>query len=102
MDLVKMKAHTRNIVDPNVEGSQTFAVTQHIILRNGWEYYLEATDKDGYAFGFVMGFENEWGSVNMKEIEPYIASIARGFELDYIMAPFGYIWEDEKELHERA
>jgi len=92
----------RNIIDPNVKGSQAFGVYQHIILRNGWEYYLEKADNEGVAFGFVMGFENEWGSVYMPEIESHIASIARGNELNYIMAPFGYIWEDEKELHKKA
>tara|TARA_Y100000004_G_scaffold188589_2_gene242948 strand:+ start:206 stop:490 length:285 start_codon:yes stop_codon:yes gene_type:complete len=90
-----MKA--RNIIDPNVEGSQTFAVTQHIILRNGWEYYLEEADNDGVAFGFVMGLENEWGSVYLPEIEPYIVSIAKGSMLDEIMSPYGYCWEDECE-----
>ena len=45
-----------------------------------------------------MGFENEWGDVSMDEIKPYIISIARGKELDYIMPPFEYYWEDEKEF----
>jgi hypothetical protein len=94
---------TRSII--NIHPSQAlrskpFAVAQHIILRNFWEYYLEAADENGIAFGYVMGFENEWGSVSMDEIKPYIASIARGKELDYIMPPFGYVWEDEKEVEE--
>ena len=93
---------TRNIINPNAEGNEAFAVAQHIILRNGWEYYLEEADNDGVAFGFVMGLENEWGSVYLPEIEPYIASIVKGEQLDHIMSPFGYIWEDEKELHEAA
>ena len=75
-----------------------FAVYQHIILRNMWEYYLGEPDKNGIAFGYVMGFENEWGDVSMDEIKPYIISIARGKELDYIMPPFNYYWEDEKEF----
>ncbi len=89
-----MKA--RNIIDPNVEGSQTFAVTQHIILGNGWEYYLEEADSDGVAFGFVMGLENEWGSVDLNEIKPYIISEAKGTALDELMPPAGYVWEDEE------
>ena len=88
---------TRNIINCNNEDSnEAFAVYQHVILRNGWEYYLEEADGDGYTFGYVMGFENEWGSVYMPEIEPYIVSIARGKELEYVMPPFGYYWEDEK------
>ena len=88
----------RNIINSNNEDTnEPFAVAQHIILRNGWEYYLEETDNDGVAFGFVMGLENEWGSVYLPEIEPYIASVARGAMRDDIMAPFGYHWEDECE-----
>ena len=88
----------RNIINSNNEDTnEPFAVAQHIILRNGWEYYLEETDNDGVAFGFVMGLENEWGSVYLPEIEPYISSVARCVMLDDIMAPFGYHWEDECE-----
>ena len=43
-----------------------------------------------------MGFANEWGSVYLPELESHIASIARGKELEYVMPPFGYYWEDEK------
>jgi len=87
---------TRNIVE--YKGGAPFTVHQHIILKNFWEYYLERTDEDGIAFGFVMGAENEWGSVSINEIKPHIASIARGNELEHVMAPAGYIWEDEDEL----
>jgi hypothetical protein len=90
---------TRNIINANNEDScEPFAVAQHIILRNFWEYYLEETGKDGIAFGYVMGIEKEWGSVSMDEIKPYIVSIARGKELNYIMPPEGYYWENEKEF----
>ena len=91
-----MNKNTRNIINTdNEDSSQHFTVHQHIILRNFWEYYLEATDKDGVAFGYVMGDFNEWGSVDLNEIKPYIISIARGKELDEIMPPAGYSWEDE-------
>ena len=91
-----MKA--RNIINANNEDStEAFAVSQHIILRNFWEYYLEETDENGIAFGFVMGLENEWGSVSMDEIKPYIISKTSGAGLDEIMAPAGYYWEDEEE-----
>ena len=45
-----------------------------------------------------MGFASEWGSVDMAEIKPHIISIARGKELDHIMPPEGYYWENEKEF----
>ncbi len=80
-----MKA--RNII---IEGGETFTVHQHIILKNFWEYYLGETDKDGVAFGYVMGFENEWGSVYLPEIEPYIVSRVSGTELNDIMPPYAY------------
>ena len=95
---------TRNIINNNSEDSnEPFAVAQHIILKNFWEYYLEEADKDGFAFGYVMGFEREWGSVDLNEIKPHIISIARRDgtttdTLDDVMPPQGYYWEDEKEF----
>ena len=91
----------RNIIqqkDGKPVYASRFEVAQHIILRNGWEYYLEEADKDDVAFGYVMGFANEWGSVYLPELKSHIVSIARGKELEYIMPPEGYYWEDEKEF----
>ena len=90
--IIVMKA--RNII--HSKGGEPFTVHQHIILRNFWEYYLGETDKDGVAFGFVMGFENEWGSVYLPEIEPYIITKTTDMVRDEVMAPVGYYWEDEK------
>ena len=86
----------RNIKHADDKG-ETFAVYQHIILRNMWEYYLGEPDENGIAFGYVMGFENEWGDVSMEEIKPYIIGKARANDLWHIMPPEGYYWEDEKE-----
>jgi len=92
---------TRNIIKNDDSGkaihASRFEVAQHIILRNGWEYYLEEEDSYGQTFGYVMGFVNEWGMVDMAELKPYIASKATGTALDEIMPPEGYYWEDEKE-----
>lgn len=87
--------NARNIKHSDGKG-ETFAVTRHIILRNFWEYYLEEPDENGVAFGFVMGFENEWGDVSMEEIKPYIISNVTGNTLHEVMAPVGYVWEDEE------
>ena len=104
---IKMKTmtkKTRNIINANNEDSnEPFAVAQHIILKNFWEYYLEEADENGIAFGYVMGFENEWGSVDLNEIKPHIISIARqdgttDETLNDVMPPQGYYWEDEKEF----
>ena len=73
-----------------------FAVHQHIILKNFWEYYLGETDENGVAFGYVMGIANEWGDVSMEEIKPYIIGQARANDLWHIMPPEGYRWEEEK------
>ena len=90
---------TRNIINANNEDSnEPFAVAQHIILKNFWEYYLEPADENGIAFGYVMGFENEWGSVDLNEIKPYIITKTSGIGLNEIMPPEGYYWEDEKEF----
>ena len=67
---------TRNIKHSDGKG-ESFAVSRHIILRNFWEYYVEEPNENGMTFGFVMGFENEWGSVDYNEIKPYIISEAK-------------------------
>ena len=84
----------RNIISN--QGGEPFAVHQHIILKNFWEYYLGETDENGIAFGFVMGFASEWGSVDVDEISPHILSRASGSMLNDIMPPEGYYWEDEE------
>jgi hypothetical protein len=89
----------RNII--RNEGGESFTVHQHLILKNFWEYYLEKTDKDGIAFGYVMGFENEWGDVSLNEVKPYIMTNTTGAGLDEIMPPEGYYWEDEKEIEKQ-
>ena len=58
---------------------------------------MEEPDENGITFGFVMGNENEWGSVDYNEIKPYIVSEAKGTALDEVMAPAGYVWEDEDD-----
>ena len=90
-----MKA--RNIIAADGTQSESFAVARHIILKNFWEYYLEEPNENGMTFGFVMGFENEWGSVDYNEIKPYIISEVKGTALDEVMAPAGYVWEDEDD-----
>ena len=89
----------RNIKHADDKG-ETFAVYQHIILRNMWEYYLGEPDENGIAFGYVMGFENEWGDVSMEEIKPYIIGEARANDLWHIMPPEGYRWEKEENEYD--
>jgi len=90
--MTKTTTQGRNIT--RSEGSEPFTVHQHIILKNYWEYYLGETDKDGVAFGYVMGLESEWGSVYLPEIKPYI--MTKTTNLEDVMPPVGYVWEDEE------
>ena len=86
----------RNIIeveDGKMVHSSRFEVDLHIITQNFWEYYLEEPDSNGIAFGYVMGDFNEWGSVDVNELKPYIISSTR--DLDEVMPPVGYQWEDE-------
>ena len=85
----------RNITHSDGKG-ESFAVSRHIILRNFWEYYVEEPNENGITFGFVMGFANEWGSVDYNEIKPYIISEAKGTALNDVMPPADYYWEDEE------
>ena len=93
----------RNIIeveDGKMVHSSRFEVDLHIITKNFWEYYLEEPDSNGIAFGYVMGFHNEWGSVYLPELEPHIVSRVKGTVLNEIMPPEGYYWEDEKKVLE--
>jgi len=71
----------------------TIEVIEHIILRNGWEYYVtEKADEDGILFALVCGFETELGSVSLNEIKPYIVS--RTKDLAEIMPATDWTWQD--------
>ena len=67
-------------------------IEKHVILINGWEYYLEEADNDGVAFGFVMGFENELGSVYVPEILPH--AISQTSDLSELFPASGWKWVD--------
>ncbi len=100
MKTMKPATRSRNIIPTNNRTLPIgpFTVHQHIILKNFWEYYLGETDKNGIAFGYVMGVENEWGDVSMDEIKPYI--MTKTTNLEEIMPPEGYYWEDEQLMHQ--
>ena len=86
----------RNIIqveNDKMVHSSRFEIYQHIITQNFWEYYLEEADENGIAFGFVMGDFPEGGSVDVNELKPYIISTTR--DLNEVMPPVGYHWEDE-------
>ena len=78
----------------NVEFGNVLEVSQHIITKNFWEYYLteEETNDDDVKFGYVMGFENELGYVYLPEIKPYILNSTKN--LNEVMPADGYEWID--------
>ena len=69
----------------------TINVTEHIILRNGWEYYVtdDKHDKDTIRC-VVMGLETEMGDVYLPEIKPYIVSRTR--DLSDLAPAEGWEW----------
>tara|TARA_X000001382_G_scaffold104384_1_gene79416 strand:- start:1616 stop:1906 length:291 start_codon:yes stop_codon:yes gene_type:complete len=95
MCYIVVTMNARNIKHSDGKG-ESFAVSRHIILKNFWEYYVEEPDENGITFGFVMGFANEWGSVDYNEIKPYIMSEVKGEALAEVMPPADYYWEDEE------
>lgn len=66
-------------------------VVEHIILANGWEYYV-TDDKhdDDTVLCLVMGFETELGDVYMPEIKPYVS--ARTKDLTGLAPATGWEW----------
>jgi hypothetical protein len=49
-------------------------------LKNGWEYYIleDENNKGDIVMAYVMGYENEFGFVDLEEVKPYIMGIAKG------------------------
>ena len=69
----------------------TINVLEHIVLRNGWEYYVTDNrhDKDTVSC-LVMGFETELGDVYMPELRGHIVS--RTKDLNELMPADGWEW----------
>ena len=75
------------------DSNVSLKVDRVLVLVNGWEYFLEKTDKDDIAFGLVCGFEDELGSVYLPEIKPYIVSEAAPDVHDTLPA-IGWEWKE--------
>ena len=81
-----------------IKGNLKLDVVEHIILRNMWEYYVLANDRDqqqadpDIVYALVMGFNDEIGAVSLSEIKPHV--ISRTSRLDEILPASGYQWED--------
>jgi hypothetical protein len=82
----------RKMVNP--KNGTSLNVAMHVITQNLWEYFLEAPDSDGVCFGYVMGFENELGYVDLESIRPYALSAVKGSGLNDIMPAFDWEWAE--------
>jgi hypothetical protein len=78
----------------NNETGSILTISEHIIVRNFWEYYIstEETNDPLVKFAYVMGDYNELGYVYMPEIKDYI--MTRTNDLKDIMPAEGYSWVD--------
>jgi len=81
---------------PRIMKNDTQRVTVHgyAILSNGWEYYfLDNKHRNDIRLALVNGFENEIGSVSVKEIQPYMLRYAQGDDLKELMPAPEWDWE---------
>lgn len=66
-------------------------VVEHIILVNGWEYYITDEEfSDDIVRALVMGFETELGDISLEEIRPHV--ITRTKDLSEVMPAGGWSW----------
>ena len=61
-------------------------------LRSTWEWYAFEDEGNGIYFGYVMGFENEFGSFSEKEfVEAGVIPMTKSpQELRELMPPIGF------------
>lgn len=76
------------------KNDMSVTVYAHAITSNGWEYYLlDGKHRSDIRDALVIGFENEIGSVSMKEIQPYMVSYAYGDSIKDLMPAPEWVWE---------
>ena len=91
----------------NKDGIQV-KVLAWAIARNGWEYYItEMPDEDGIFYAYVQGFESEFGTVSMAEIQPHIVVLKTASEIStdprsdaHLLPPEGGRWLTDAEIAE--
>lgn len=68
-----------------------------IDLRINWEWYAFEDMGNGIYFGYVMGFENEWGDFSVQELAENNINFTTDPEiLNDLMPPIG--WKKEQEV----
>jgi len=54
----------------NIKLEEKILQVRYRSINSNWEWYLVEYDKDKkLAFGYIKGFENEWGYFSLKELE---------------------------------
>lgn len=70
-------------------------VTRFMMTKNMWEYFItDNPENEDIVEAYVMGFESELGDISIKEISPF--TIVDTNELQSVMPPQGFVWEDEQ------
>ena len=83
----------------NKKKTTTVKVTTHIILQNFWEYYvvdddeMQFEEKSDIQFAYAIGIAQEFGTISMSEMKPYIISETTNLN-DVAPAP-DWKWIDE-------
>ena len=80
---------SRKLAKGNIE----IEVIEHVVLSNGWEYFMfEPFDDDGIGMALVKGFETEMGSVAKDDVSCY--GVSRTTNLDEVVPPEGWKWAE--------
>ena len=52
-----------------------------------WTWYIQDWDGEDICFGWVTGFENEWGNFSLKELSEIEGPLSIGIEIDVHFRP---------------
>lgn len=52
-----------------------------------WTWYIQDWDGDDICFGWVEGFENEWGNFSLQELSSIPGPLGIGIEVDVYFTP---------------
>jgi hypothetical protein len=52
-----------------------------------WTWYVQDWDGEDICFGWVEGFENEWGSFSLRELSEIKGPLGIGIEIDVYFTP---------------
>ena len=77
----------------NMKTGKVIKITEHLITRNFWEYYITDEGYDGQIkTALVMGYETELGDVDLLELKPY--TLSKTARLNEVAPAIGWEWVD--------